>query len=106
MVRHRSIWISYTQKSSRDLCPSYHQRGGLFRVDTHCVATAFQGCVVVVVVVPVTLENESNMEGRHDGVLELDSGMGEDGLVGCREALFAEVLEDLSEDDRFAVLEV
>ena len=76
-------------------------------VDTHCVATAFQGCVVVVVVVvPVTLENESNAEGRHDGVLELDSGMGEDGLVGCREASFAEVLEDLSEDDRFAVLEV
>ena len=30
------------------------------------------------------------MEGRHDGVLELDLGTGEDGLVGCQEVSFTE----------------
>ena len=34
-------------------------------------------------------------------MLELDLGTGEDGLVGCPEASFTEVLEDL----RFAVLD-
>ena len=57
-------------------------------------------------VVPVALENESGVERRHDGVLELDLGTGEDGLVGSQKASFAEVLEDLTEDDRFAVLEM
>ena len=30
------------------------------------------------------------MEGCHNGVLELDLGMGEDGLVGCQEVSFEE----------------
>ena len=56
-------------------------------------------------IVPVSLENEGGVEGRHDGVLKWDLGMGEDGLAGCQEASFAEVLEDLSNNDRLAVLD-
>ena len=56
-------------------------------------------------VVPVSLQNEGGGEGRHDGVLELDLGTGEDGLVRCPEASFTKLLEDLSKDDHFAMLD-
>ena len=38
----------------------------VFGVDTHCVATAFRECVVIGVV-PVVLENESDVEGFRNG---------------------------------------
>ena len=57
-------------------------------------------------VVPVAFENEGSMQRRHDRMLELDLRTGEDRLVGRQEPSFAEVLEYLSKDDRFAMLHV
>ena len=53
----------------------------VFGVDTHRVAIALRGCVVIGVV-PVALENENGVEELHEGVLQLDLGTGGDGLVG------------------------
>ena len=44
------------------------------------------------------------MEGRDQGVLELEAGAGEDLGDGREEAALAEVLEDLAESDVLAVL--
>ena len=67
------VCISYTQKSSKDLCPSHPLKRWPF--------SAFRRCVVIGVV-PIILENERGVERRHDGVLELDLGTGEAGLIG------------------------
>ena len=63
-------------------------------------------CEKCLCVVPVPVENEGGMQRRHDGMLELDLRTGKDGVVGRQEPSFAEMLEDLSKDDRFAVLHV
>lgn len=46
------------------------------------------------------------MQSRHDRMLELDLRTGKDGLVGSQEPSFTEMLENLSKDDRFAMLHV
>ena len=57
-------------------------------------------------VVPVPLEDEGGVQRGHDGVLELYLRSGKDGFVGRQEPSFAEVLEYLSKDDRFAMLQI
>ena len=95
-------------------------------IDAHDMATAFRGCIAIGVnTAGATIEcvvgriggrigrgrrrfeERFDVVGRHDGMLEFDlgTGEGEDGLAGCQEASFTEVLEDLSKNDRFAVLD-
>lgn len=54
--------------------------------------------------VPVALEHEGGVERCHDRMFEFNLRTGEDGLVGGQEPSFAEVLENVSEDDRFTML--
>ena len=53
---------------------------------------------------PGAVQDEGGVEGRDQGVLELEAGAGEDLGDGCEEAALAEVLEDLAEGDVLAVL--